>query len=317
MHAPRFSPEFHRWTMTDGYVVSGRVFVPSSARYRQRQPVIIYLHGIQSHGGWYDWSASLLAEATQVPVIVPDRRGSGLNTVNRGDTPSSNQLLIDLDSLVVWAGEWLHANTVALVGVSWGGKLAAVYTASRRARVCGLLLIAPGVHAKVDVPFATKVRIVAALATNPTKTFPIPLNDPRLFTANPDAIRWLERDEPQLHEATARFLYASRQLDRQVRQLRPGALTAGINRLVLAGNDAIIDNAKTEAWARRVGPPATFEDGVIEPGMRIAKLPAAHHTMEFDANRSSFEAELCRWSTEIVQFAQRATKPRIHDTNLT
>ncbi len=45
---------------------------------------VVYLHGIVSHGGWYESSCAYLA-ANGFQVHFLERRGSGLNTVSRGD----------------------------------------------------------------------------------------------------------------------------------------------------------------------------------------------------------------------------------------
>src|SRR5436853_454610 len=79
----------------------------------------------------------------------------------------------------------------------------------------------------------------------PDNLFPIPLDDPELFTATP---RWQSfvRDDPRsLRRATARLLVASVFLDiaarRSVGHVRVPVL------LLLAGKDRIIDNARTRA----------------------------------------------------------------------
>ncbi len=46
--------------------------------------VVVMLHGIQSHSGWYEGSGEHLAQAG-VSVLAPDRRGSGMNGEARGD----------------------------------------------------------------------------------------------------------------------------------------------------------------------------------------------------------------------------------------
>ncbi|HMQ16427.1 MAG TPA: hypothetical protein PKC49_10665, partial [Phycisphaerae bacterium] len=61
MRSPLSPPKLIQWTAADGYVLSGRVWTP--AQTPARSPAVLYLHGIQSHGGWFEWSASLLAQA--------------------------------------------------------------------------------------------------------------------------------------------------------------------------------------------------------------------------------------------------------------
>ncbi len=62
-------------------------------RYRARARVVC-IHGIQSHGGWYEYSCRRLAEAG-FEVFFLDRRGSGLNAQARGDAPNFRRRLIE------------------------------------------------------------------------------------------------------------------------------------------------------------------------------------------------------------------------------
>ncbi|MGE3182793.1 MAG: lysophospholipase, partial [Phycisphaerae bacterium] len=70
MFSPLTPPSFQNWPQDDGYVVRGRVW---NANAPSTRTPILYLHGIQSHGGWYEWSASVLASQGQT-VMMPDRR---------------------------------------------------------------------------------------------------------------------------------------------------------------------------------------------------------------------------------------------------
>ncbi|TKJ44787.1 hypothetical protein CEE35_06730, partial [Candidatus Aerophobetes bacterium Ae_b3b] len=84
------------------------------------------LHGVQSHSGWYIGSAERLARAG-VAVIAPDRRGSGMNSNNRGDTPNYRVLLEDVRRTVVEARRLFPGRPPHLAGISWGGKLATAF----------------------------------------------------------------------------------------------------------------------------------------------------------------------------------------------
>ena len=164
--------------MSDGCVLHGRVWPTRAAN-----PAIgcLYIHGIQSHGGWFEWSASLLAERLG-PVLLADRRGSGLNQAARGDTPGVDRWLRDLDELADWAGVELGVRRFAVVGVSWGGKLAALWAHRRSQLIERLLLIAPGIFPRVDLSTSAKLRVGWALISDPQRQFEIPLSDPALFT---------------------------------------------------------------------------------------------------------------------------------------
>jgi alpha-beta hydrolase superfamily lysophospholipase len=272
--------------MSDGYDVRGRVWPPTHAR---PACTILYLHGIQSHGGWFEWSASVLARSG-CPVVLPDRRGSGLNSVARGDTPGANRWLADLDELSTWATAEFQTAVLALVGVSWGGKLALAYATRRAARVRHLLLIAPGLFPAVDVGWLARLRIARAAWSDPQRWFEIPLNDPALFTDNPVGQAFIAADPLKLTHATARFFYHSTRLDWHLRRAARGTLAASTT-LLLAGRERIVRNTPLRAWLTRVAssPPTTRD------------FPAASHTIEFEADVHDFEQALRAWSAGLPE----------------
>lgn len=266
--------------MSDGYVVTGRVW---SARRPDAHRGFLYFHGIQSHGGWFEWSAALLAE-TGLPVVLPDRRGSGRNERERGDTPSLARWRADVDELCNWMTRGLSVQSFRLIGVSWGAKLAVDLAVRRADQVEDVLLIAPGLFPAVDIGAWRRVRIGTALLREPAARFAIPLNDPGLFTDDPEGQAFIRNDPLRLDEATARFFYHSYALDRVLARLRPGALRTPVT-VVLADRDRIIRNQATATWLKRIA----------GGGLRVVDLHGSH-TLEFEADPAPFEAALRNWA---------------------
>jgi alpha-beta hydrolase superfamily lysophospholipase len=234
-----------------------------------------------------------LLAAQGYPVILPDRRGSGLNEADRGDTPSPDRWFQDLDELADWAEQEFGVAGLDLVGVSWGGKPALSWTLSHPARVARLLLIAPGFFPAVDVGLRERFQIARSLLTGGKQSFGIPLDDPALFTQNPEKREFISRDPLKLDRATARFLWHSRRLDRRLRRATAGQLqaeTLGI----LAENDQIIRNRPTEAYILRVG----------GNHARVVTLSGAAHTLEFEADGARFREYLERWGADGLQVKQ-------------
>src|SRR5436190_12682788 len=105
-------------TAGDGYCWRYRRYLPDGPA----RAHVVCIHGIQSHGGWYEHSCERL-RAAGFAVSFLDRRGSGLNQEQRGDASGFRRLLDDL-------AEFLRlplpgAPPVFLLAISWGGKLAA------------------------------------------------------------------------------------------------------------------------------------------------------------------------------------------------
>lgn len=276
-------PERVPLRLSDGYETYMIVHSPPGGP--GRLPVI-YLHGIQSHPGWFTGSAAELARRGHT-VFQVTRRGSGTNERARGHAPSAAQLLGDVRACVREATEHCGTDRVHLLGVSWGGKLAAAYVAEAgdQARMASLVLIAPGIVPRVGVAAAVKWKIALSLLLRPRRMFDIPLSDVGLFTDNLQRQAWLAGDDLRLHQATARFLYASRRLDRLLRRAGRGAISVATT-LLLAARDRIIDNDRTGALV----------DKLTAGGAAVAELDAAH-TMEFEPDPHPFYnalASACR-----------------------
>jgi len=278
MHAPLTPPVFRSWHLRDGTTIRGRCW---PARRPHPEPVL-YLHGIQSHGGWFQRSASLLADDGRL-VVLPDRRGSGLNEADRGDTPSAERWLKDLDEIADWTLREAPADRLALVAVSWGAKLAVAWALRHPERVMRLLLVTPGVFPAVDPGAVQRVRIGLTLLAGGRTRFEIPLNDPALFTDNPAGQAFIRDDPLKLTHATARFLFHSARLDRRLRRAAAGSLRVPVT-MLLASRERIIRNGPTVAWLRRIAsaPPV------------IHTLNGAH-TLEFGAAPEPFFDFLTRW----------------------
>ena len=258
---------------SDGYHLYFRAYVPNAAV----KGHLVCLHGIQSHGGWYEESCRKLAAAGYI-VSYLDRRGSGLNWVNRGDAPSYARLLDDIREFI--AADGLDV-PVTLVATSWAGKLGVLLAAEEKPVMDRLVLLCPGLFPQVKPPLMVRLGIAAARFTKPTKLFPIPLGNPELFTEHESAKEFLGHDPLSLHDATARLLVESFWIDgavKKILQLKPMPTL-----LMLAGKDRIIRNEVTRDWLKKVAP----------HGM-VIDYPEAHHTLEFEPGQA-FVGDLIEW----------------------
>jgi alpha-beta hydrolase superfamily lysophospholipase len=244
---------------------------------------IVVLHGVQSHAGWYRGLGQTLA-AQGFEVHFPDRRGSGSNRVDRGHARSVGRLIADITELLEsLKSRRTESIPTTLAGISWGGKLAVVAAARAPELVNGLALICPGLQPRVGVTRAERLRIAAAWFVRRRTTFPIPLSDPALFTANPEAQRFIANDPLSLRRATAGLLAVSTFLDRAVARV-PGSVREP-TLLMLASEDRIVDNARTRAYCQRLAA-RTFE---------VLEYPGAHHTLEFEPDPARYALDLADW----------------------
>jgi alpha-beta hydrolase superfamily lysophospholipase len=266
---------FH--TASDGYRWSYRHY-PSRMVPRAH---IVCVHGVQSHAGWYGHSCRRLAGAG-FEVSFLDRRGSGRNEAARGDTPSFRRLLDDI-------AEYLHDKRTKsdrplfLMAISWGAKLAAGLARRHPALTDGLIFVAPGFCPRVGPTPRERLGILWARIVDPQRPFPVPLNEPELFTSTPRWLEFLHDDPLALRRATARFFLESVRLDWYLRFAVPH-LTLPVLTL-LAEKDRIIDNARTRTFLARF---AGRDKDIIE-------YPGAHHTLEFEPDPEPFIRDILAW----------------------
>ena len=267
---PARHPQRRILKLSDGYETSVYVHHPPTSAPPEVRPVL-YVHGIQSHPGWFYGSAMILAEAGHT-VFQVTRRGSGDNTTARGHARSMGVLLEDMKTVCDFVLDEADAKQLHLLGVSWGGKLATAFAAGPSATdvIASLTLVAPGIKTPLDVSFTTKLLIAASLLVWPRWRFAIPLNDVELFTDNDEMRDYLREDPYRLHKATAKLLYVSRTLDRKLARTPPDSLTIPTT-LILAGRDRIIDNAATEQFVKHLS----------SNQLRTVELDGAH-TLEFE-----------------------------------
>ena len=271
--------EIASFVTSGGYKLHYRHFYPVGII----KGTIVFIHGIQSHGGWYETSCKKFAQAGY-RVLFLDRRGSGLNEVSRGDSPSFRTLLDDLKEFLQYQRKEIAGATPLILGaISWGGKIAFGLEIRMANLVDGFILLAPGFCPKVHPTRKERFFIALGSLFTPRRLFNIPLNDPELFTSNPAAQKFLKEDPLALRKATARFLLDSVRLDFYLRIFRTKISKPIL--LLIAGQDKIIDNEKTIAFVKR------FASG----SLTVKEYPEAHHTFEFEPEPQKHIEEIEEW----------------------
>jgi alpha-beta hydrolase superfamily lysophospholipase len=258
--------------------------------WRRDDPIadVIDLHGIVSHGGWYESSGSHLARHG-FRVHFLDRRGSGLNPDARGDVDDWTTWLADV---IAYVDQLSHAVPRILLGISWGGILATALSRQFPDRFDGLGLICPGLFSHKAASPVQRMALHAAFALGLGDfRVPIPLQDPALFTRSARHQNYIARDPLSLRSITIRFGLANLKLLRQAIEA-PEELHLPVL-LMLASDDPITDNERTRAFVGRIG---HHDRTVIE-------YAGASHTLEFEADPSAYFRDLTAWCRRIADAA--------------
>lgn len=213
-----------------------------------REDAILYLHGIESHMGWFKDMADKLQEKGFC-IYAFDRRGSGLSKEERGHIDSYKILINDIYDVIGNIRRNYPKRRLYLTGICGGGRFAADFAGHDPASIDGLILISPAIKTKVTLPIRSKFDVLFSSFFNPKKKIPSPLRED-MFTKNERYINFIKGDTLSLHHLTARFyrelVLMDFVLSKRVFNIDIPMLT------ILAEDDAIVNNDALIRWHRNL-----------------------------------------------------------------
>jgi pimeloyl-ACP methyl ester carboxylesterase len=121
-------------------------------------PPVVLIHG--NPGSGQDWTRLFAPLAAHHEVIAFDRPGHG-----RSQRPKVGDATVEVQARLLHdALKQLHVERPIVVGHSWGGALALVYTITYPKEVAGIVLVAPAVYESQDAgSFLTQLPAVPVL----------------------------------------------------------------------------------------------------------------------------------------------------------
>jgi len=248
---------------------------------REGNDVILYLHGLESHTGWFVNRGDLLNQKG-FHVYALDRRGWGNTRTERGHIESYSILVDDVKTAIAMARAEHPKSKVYLMALCWGAKIALIFTRDYQGMIDGLILLAPAIKTKVDLSFGEKLGVALNTLVNPKKLFRVPLED-HMFTRNEKYLEFIKNDELKLKKASARFFFETNKMNARLDSIAPRITLATL--MFLAGDDVIVDNRKVEKWFSRVG----------SKDKTLKLCQGCSHSMEFEEEKSSLTAAIRDW----------------------
>jgi alpha-beta hydrolase superfamily lysophospholipase len=255
---------------------------------------VVYLHGIQSHGGWYVDTARELSRRG-FTVYLPDRRGSGASTGPRGHFHRRPQLVGDVRTFVELGRREAPGRPAILVGGCWGVRPAVAAARRMQDELAGLALVCPAVKVNVDLTPVEKAKVVAGAVLRPRARVRVPLT-PEMFTTNPRWLEFIRTDPLALRDVTARFYFETARFDLEIgreRGLRLPML------LLRSGNDPIIDGEGVDRWFARMA--SDRKETVI--------YPEFGHIPDFEEQRARYWDDLASWMERTADAARPGGAP--------
>jgi alpha-beta hydrolase superfamily lysophospholipase len=263
----------------DGAALTYRLF-PAAG---EQRGALVYLHGIQSHGGWYVDTAQEVARRGY-SMYLTDRRGSGESTEPRGYFESKEQLVGDVREFVDLARDEHPGLPIFLVGGCWGARPAVTFALEAQELLAGLVLISPALAAKVDLTVPEKLKVVVGGTVRPRSKVRIPLS-PELFTRNPSWLEFIREDPLVLKEVATSFFLKQALWDKWIAKqtgLRLPLL------LLQSGRDEIVDVPKVREWFERQE----------SADKRYVLYPEFDHLLDFEDDRGRYWDDLVAWLNE-------------------
>ncbi|MCL2000483.1 MAG: 2-dehydropantoate 2-reductase [Planctomycetes bacterium] len=232
----------------------------------------LFLHGMESHSGWFDEIALRLAGKGWA-VLAGDRPGWGRSEGPRGHLESYRDFVEETAESAVSIRE--HFGCLHLAGMSWGG-MAALYLCLRRGWLFdSVSLMAPGLFTKIALSSFGALQ-VAAEFVHPNRSRQVePLFQPEHFTKNAGWREYIAKDPDRLRRVGASFCLETIKMRRFINEMA-GRRQLPPAQCLLAGDDAIVDNRRTEELCRRAG-------------MEVKTLIGAAHSLVFERPRETAE----------------------------
>lgn len=248
-------------------------------------PVLVYLHGLGAHTGWFlDFGNELNARG--LTVFMDDHRGFGRSEGPRGHVRDASVYPRDVAAFVEEVRRRRPGAPIFLMGHSMGG-IFAVHTAvtdaaSGRNALRGLILINPWIKDIVKVRLSMVVPGIVAGMFGSAKALLLPPSADNM-TLDAEAQRLLSADTYWVRNQSKAFLY---QVSRMRLAMPNLAARLRLPALVIqTEGDLTLSQPATRAFFDRLG----SEDKTYKT------YPRLPHDFEFDHDRSALDADLADW----------------------
>jgi alpha-beta hydrolase superfamily lysophospholipase len=194
-------------------------------------------HGIGEHSGRYTHVADYLTKK-DFAVWACDHRGHGKSGGKRGHVDNFDDYLADLDQTIRIAKPKTSEIKTFLMGLSFGGLIAAFYAEKHPGEVDGLILSAPGLREKMKISPSKALMAKTLSSIMPTFSSSTGL-DPNLLSHDKEVVKKYVED-PLVHKvATARWFTEFRRAQEETMRSADQLILPCL--IIQGGADGIID----------------------------------------------------------------------------
>ena len=152
--------------------------------------VIVYMNGLESHGGWFAESARTLTERG-IDVYAIDRRGSGINSRVIGNY---EDWVSDVHQLVKKIKEDDSGKDINLVSLCFGARVATAEAIKNKEDAKTLTYISPGFDMKIDLNCCEKNLVAWSILSGINSPVSSPVKRAEMFTRDEKYLKWIKSD---------------------------------------------------------------------------------------------------------------------------
>ncbi|GCE13043.1 alpha/beta fold hydrolase [Tengunoibacter tsumagoiensis] len=253
----------------------------------ESEHVLLILHGLGGHGGWYIDLAQELA--TQgITVYTMDHRGFGRSGGLQGHIDRHQTYIEDIAFVLTRLCERHPTGKLSILGHSMGGIFAAYVAALHKELIQGVIFLNPWIQDSAQIPIPTTVSIFVGGLLRSRRSWKLG-GDVETMTLNPEAQQMLRADPLWRQAQTATFLV-------QIFLLRTGVLKMA-RQITLP---ALVLQAEQD---RAVRPLATrrFFQQLASTKKTWISYPTFAHDTQFEANRSQLDQDIFNWLQAISE----------------
>ena len=247
--------------------------------------VLLILHGLGAHSGWFIDMGNALA-ARGLNIYAVDHRGFGRSEGLRGHSDDYHTYGKDISAVVTEICQRHGGAKVALLGHSMGGIFTAHYATQRGSDLSGALFLNPWIADQSQVPLGTTLGILTGGIFKSKRLWRL-AGGTAGITTNVEAAAMLEADPRWVRAETASF-FVQILLMRQAMLKMARRIT--IPALVMQAED---DRSVIPAASRK------FYDALASQDKTWKSYPGYDHDSEFQADRSQLDDDIAAWMHRI------------------
>jgi len=242
--------------------------------------ILLVVHGLQSHSGWYLGGASNAEKG--ISSFAFDRRGSGLSAGAHGHVDSVGDFMDDFGSALEFVRSRNRQQLpIHVMANSLGSVIALKYFAENKSvKVDSLILTTPGTYSTPEGDYSLLSKLT--ILTSPSKRyFRSPIRDEH-FAEEGNYLDWIVGDPMSRRHFTASFLRAVTLMKTKIED-RTAAIDIPMFALMASG-DEIIDNK-------------SFEEKIFSPykSEKLIKYYDSKHYLFFGKDRELVSEDIQNW----------------------